>query len=172
MHTIDATAAKNRFGQLLEACARAPVAVQRHGRVVAYVVGPALMPAARPLEERLADRLRAAGAVYATLFGSVARGQARAESDIDVAVSFGRVMSADLRIAMTGIVAAEARRPVDLIDLESAAPLILARALAGKELVCDGATTRARMATRLSHSEDARLTAARAAKVSRAGLFK
>ena len=58
MDTIDATAAKNRFGHLLEACARAPVAVERHGRVVAYVVGPALMPAARPLEERLADCLR------------------------------------------------------------------------------------------------------------------
>src|SRR5471032_97018 len=117
--TFDATSAKNRFGQVLEAATRGPVAIERHGRVVAYVVAPKDFPSppAR-LEERLAARLRAAGAVYATVFGSVPRGAARPDSDIDVAVSFGKPMTSDLRMAVTGLVAEVAGRSVDLIDLE------------------------------------------------------
>ena len=171
METFDATSAKNNFGRLLEACARAPVAIERHGRVVAYVVGAGQMPATLPLEARIAQRLLAAGAVYATVFGSLASGRARPDSDIDVAASFGRPMGSSLRMAIMGLIADEARRPVDLIDLENAGALVLARALAGKEILCDAVATRARMATKLRHTEDARLTAARAAKAARAGLF-
>ena len=40
MKQNDATAAKNRFGRLLEAVASGPVAVTRHARVVAWVVAP------------------------------------------------------------------------------------------------------------------------------------
>ena len=73
MTRFDATSAKNRFGQLLEASAHAPVAIERHGRVVAYVVAPGDFHAPpRTLEDRLAGSLRAAGAVYVTLFGSLA----------------------------------------------------------------------------------------------------
>lgn len=169
---IDATSAKNRFGQLLEACARAPVAIERHGRVVAYVVAPGELPqAARTLEERLAGRLRAAGAAYAVLFGSVARGEARPESDVDVAVSFGKPMSADLRMAVTGLVAEAAGRSVDLVDLESADGLILARALGGREILCESAAARQRMIDRLRRSEDDRHNAAKAARTARATLF-
>ena len=175
MQTFDATTAKNQFGSLLDACVNAPVAIERHGRVVAYVLGAGLMPQAQAFDSslnvRLAQRLNAAGAVYATVFGSLARGAARADSDIDVAVSFGRPMSPDLRMALVGLIAHEARRPVDLVDLETAGPLILARALTGQELLCDTSATRARMATKLRHTEDARLTAARAARNARAGLF-
>jgi len=35
---IRATAAKQRFAELLEAAGRGPVAVERHGRIVAYVL--------------------------------------------------------------------------------------------------------------------------------------
>jgi len=172
MRTRDATAAKNRFGELLEDCARGPVAIERHGRVVAYVVGPAEFRAApQRVEDVLAARLRAAGAVYATVFGSVARGQARRDSDIDVAVSFGKRMSSDLRAAMIGIVAEASGRSVDLIDLETAEGLILSRALGGTEILCDGVQTRRRMAERLLRSEDARRSAAQAARIARAGLF-
>jgi predicted nucleotidyltransferase len=172
MKTFDATSAKNRFGQLLEACTHAPVAIERHGRIVAYVVAAKDFPAQpRTMEERLAGRLRAAGAVYATVFGSVARGEARVDSDIDFAVSFGKPMSSDLRMAVIGIVADVAGRGVDLIDLESAGGLILARALAGKEILCDGVATRQRMLTRVQRSEDDRISAAIAARASRAGLF-
>jgi predicted nucleotidyltransferase len=169
---FDATAAKNRFGQLLEACARAPVAIERHGRVVAYVVAPGEVSAQPPaLEERLAGLLRAAGAAYATVFGSLARGEARADSDIDVAVSFGRPMSSDLRMALTGIVADAAGRSVDLVDLEAAGGLIFARALGGREILCDSVATRQRMIARVRRSEDDRRSAALAARAARAGLF-
>lgn len=172
MKTFDATSAKNRFGQLLEACAHAPVAIERHGRVVAYVVGPrdfAAVP--QTMEDRLASRLRAAGATYATVFGSVARGQALPDSDIDVAVSFGKPMSSDLRLAVLGIVADVSGRGVDLIDLESADGLIRARALGGTEILCDSLATRQRMIAKVQRSEDDRLSAAMAARAARAGLF-
>ena len=172
MTRFDATAAKNRFGQLLEASARAPVAIERHGRVVAYVVAPGDFRAPpRTLEDRLSGCLRAAGAAYATLFGSLARGEAGPESDIDVAVSFGKPMSSDLRMAVTGIVADAAGRSVDLVDLESAGGLILARALGGREILCDSVATRQRMIARLRRSEDDRRSAAMAARAARAGLF-
>ena len=170
--TFDATAAKNRFGQLLEAAARGPVAIVRHGRVVAWVLAPRDYPSPpAPVGERLASRLRAAGAVYATLFGSVARGEARADSDVDVAVSFGKPMTGDLRMALTGLIAEVAGRSVDLIDLEKAEGLILARALGGTEILCDGVATRQRMATRLHRGEDDRRSAAQAVQLARKGLF-
>jgi predicted nucleotidyltransferase len=172
MKTFAATSAKNCFGQLLEACADAPVAIERHGRVVAYMVGPkdfAAVP--RTLEDRLARRLRAAGAVYATVFGSVARGQALPDSDIDVAVSFGKPMSSDLRVAVVGIVADVSGRSVDVIDLESADALIRARALGGTEILCEGTAIRQRMISKVRRSEDDRLSAGMAARAARAGLF-
>ena len=153
------------------------MAIERHGRVVAYVVAPGDYAAAPnqqrqpPLEERLAGRLRAAGAVYATLFGSLARGAARKDSDIDVAVSFGKPMTSDLRMAVTGLVAEVAERSVDLIDLEKAEGAILERALGGTEILCDDVATRHRMAVRLHRSEDDRRSAARAAHHARKGLF-
>jgi len=172
MKTFDATSAKNRFGQLLEACSHAPVAIERHGRVVGYLVAPKDFPAVpEPTEARLAGRLREAGAVYATVFGSVARGEARADSDIDVAVSFGKPMSPDLRMAIIGIVASVSGRSVDLIDLEVAGGLILARALGGREIYCVDVATRQRMIAKVQRSEDERLSAAIAVRAARAGLF-
>lgn len=175
--TFDATTAKNRFGQLLEASVHAPVAIERHGRVVAYVVSPAVyaaasLPSTQSLQAQLAARLRAAGARYATLFGSVARNEARADSDIDVAVSFGRPMSGDLRVAITGLVTEIAGRAVDLIDLESAKGLILERALGGSEILCEIPADRQRLLKRLQRSEDDRRSAAQAAKMARATLFE
>jgi len=170
--TYDATAAKNRFGQLLEACARGPVAIARHGRVVAWMVSPqALADAPRPLSEQLASRLRATGARYATLFGSLARDEARIDSDIDIAVSYGKPMSADLRVAVTGLVAEIAGRAVDLVDLEAVGGLVLERALGGTELLCEDPTDRQRMLQRLQRSEDDRRSAGRAASAARAALF-
>jgi predicted nucleotidyltransferase len=172
MKRFDATSAKNRFGQLLEACTHAPVAIERHGRVVAYVVGPRDFPAVlQSTEECLASRLRAAGATYATVFGSVARGQARPDSDMDVAVSFGKPMSSDLRMAVIGIVADVSGRSVDLIDLESAGGLILAQALGGTEILCDSVAVRQRMIAKVQRSEDDRRSAAMATRAARAGLF-
>lgn len=41
MKTIQATEAKNRFGQLLEEAQRAPVAIQKNGRDVAVLISKA-----------------------------------------------------------------------------------------------------------------------------------
>ncbi|MGP1680471.1 MAG: nucleotidyltransferase family protein, partial [Burkholderiales bacterium] len=105
------------------------------------------------------------------VFGSAARGEARADSDIDVAVSFGKPMSSDLRMAIIGIVAAVSGRSADLIDLEASGGLVLARALGGREIYCDDVATRQRMIAKVQRSEDERLSAAMAARAARAGLF-
>lgn len=172
MAVFNATAAKNRFGELLEASARGPVAIERHGRVVAYVVAPGHL-AAQPgtLEERLAHRLRAAGAAYAAVFGSVGRGEARADSDLDIAVSFGRPMSSDLRMAVTGIAADVAGRSIDLIDLEAVEGLILAQALGGKEILCNSPAMRQRMIAKVQRAQDDRISAAIASRAARTRLF-
>jgi len=173
MKKFDATTAKNRFGRLLETAAEGPTAITRHGRIVAYVVAPGDFAAApRELEARLAERLGAAGVRYATLFGSVARGTANRESDIDVAVSFGKPMSSDLRAALIGIVADVAGRAVDLIDLETARGLVLAQAMRGKEILCDEVATRQRLIAHLLRSEDDRRSVALAARTARAALFE
>jgi len=172
MKTVDATSAKNRFGELLEACVHAPVAIRRHGRIAAYLVAPQALPAAsEPMDARLAGRLREAGAAYVTVFGSVARGEARADSDIDIGVSFDEPMSSDLRMAMIGIIAAVTGRSVDLIDLEAAGGLVLSRALAGREIYCDDVATRQRMIAKLQRAEDEQLSAALAVRAARAKLF-
>ena len=171
--TIDATSAKNRFGDLIEACRAGPVAVRRHGRVVAYVVAPHEFGAGGgQLESRLAAALRAAGVRYATLFGSVARGGADAESDIDVAVSCGKPMNTAQRVALTGTIAEVAGRPVDLIDLETAGGLVFARAMQGRELVCAATGARQRLIGRLLRTDDDRRVSAIAARGARAGLFR
>jgi len=102
---------------------------------------------------------------------SLARGQARPDSDIDVAVSFGKPMSSDLRLAVIGIVADVSGRSVDLVDLEAAGGLIFARALGGTEILCDSAAARQRMIAKVQRSEDDRLSSAIAARAARAGLF-
>ncbi len=172
MKTFDSTTAKNRFGDLLAASTNGPVRIERHGRLVAYVVPPALFdPEPAELPERLAARLTSLGARYATLFGSLAKGAARPDSDIDIAVSFGKPMTADLRTAVIGLVADEAARPVDLIDLETAGGLVFMRAMAGSELVCDTQRTRARMLERLLVAEDDALSARAASRAVRSRLF-
>jgi predicted nucleotidyltransferase len=123
------------------------------------------------LEKTLANRLCAAGAVYATVFGSVARGEDRPDSDIDVAVSFGKPMTSRRKMEVMALVAEVSGRSVDLIDLEKADGLILARALGGREILCDSVATRERMAVRLMRSEDDRISLARAMRSVRKHLF-
>ena len=53
----------------------------------------------------------------------------RPDSDVDVAVAAAAPMDASLRLALTDDVAMATGRPVDLIDLHTAGPLVLTRAL-------------------------------------------
>jgi predicted nucleotidyltransferase len=124
-----------------------------------------------PLDEKLANRLSAAGAFYATVFGSAERGTERFDSDIDVAVSFGKTMSSKRKMTVVALIAGISGRSVDLIDLEKAEGLILAQALGGREILCDSVATRTRMAMRLIRFEDDRMSVARAMRSVRTGLF-
>jgi antitoxin (DNA-binding transcriptional repressor) of toxin-antitoxin stability system len=52
MNTVSATHLKNRLGEVLERAAFAPVAVERHGEVVAYLVSPRAFGAGSPAERK------------------------------------------------------------------------------------------------------------------------
>ena len=80
-------------------------------------------------------------------------------------------MSSDLRMAVIGIAAAVSGRSADVIDLEAVGGLVLARALGGREIYCDDVATRQRMIAKVQRSEDERLSAAKAVRAARAGLF-
>jgi predicted nucleotidyltransferase len=72
----------------------------------------------------------------AALFGSMARGTARPDSDIDFAVQADKELSADERIAITEAIALAFNRPVDLVDLRTAGqPLLDQIVSTGKQVV-------------------------------------
>ena len=66
----------------------------------------------------------------ALLFGSQARGTARAESDVDLAVSAGRPLSVAEITALIGDLGNATGRPVDLIDLATVGEPLLGQILA------------------------------------------
>ena len=61
----------------------------------------------------------------AALFGSMAQGTARPDSDIDVAVQASKALRTDERIAITEAIALAFNRPVDLVDLRTAGQPLL-----------------------------------------------
>jgi len=65
----------------------------------------------------------------AVLFGSVARGCERPDSDIDVAVAARRALTAAEKIALVEALALSTGRPIDLVDLRTAAEPLLGQVL-------------------------------------------
>ena len=61
----------------------------------------------------------------AVLFGSVALGQQRVDSDLDIAVAAGRPLTVDEKLAMISALAERTGRPVDLIDLSAVSEPLL-----------------------------------------------
>jgi predicted nucleotidyltransferase len=59
------------------------------------------------------------------LFGSLAKGRARPDSDLDLAVEALRPLTSDKKIAMIEALALACSRPVDLVDLKTAGQPIL-----------------------------------------------
>ncbi|MBK7424494.1 MAG: nucleotidyltransferase domain-containing protein [Propionivibrio sp.] len=55
--------------------------------------------------------------VLVVLFGSVASGKQRADSDLDIALSTGHPLTVDEKIALIGALAESTGRAIDLIDL-------------------------------------------------------
>lgn len=66
---------------------------------------------------------------FAILFGSVATGRQRAESDLDIAVAAEEVLTASEKIALITAFAASSGRPVDLIDLKVVSEPLLGQIL-------------------------------------------
>ncbi len=63
------------------------------------------------------------------LYGSIARGSARQDSDIDVAVLAPSSLSPDARLAMAAALSRALGRPADVLDLSTAHGTILAEVL-------------------------------------------
>lgn len=61
----------------------------------------------------------------AVLFGSVAAGRQRANSDLDIAVAAQQPLTPDEKIALMGALAERTGRAIDLIDLNTAAEPLL-----------------------------------------------
>lgn len=72
----------------------------------------------------------------AIVFGSVARGLARSDSDLDIAVQANHPLSADDKIRLIEDLALATGRPVDLIDLRTVgAPLLGEILREGKHII-------------------------------------
>lgn len=57
------------------------------------------------------------GIATVILFGSLARGTARPDSDLDIAVDIGRPLAMEEKIALIDALALSTGRPIDLVDL-------------------------------------------------------
>lgn len=79
MESVASVEAQSRFGELLERAQRAPIAVTRHGRTVAFVVAPHDMPGLT-----LTARREQASRWYAEFANASASEPAHALSDDDV----------------------------------------------------------------------------------------
>jgi uncharacterized protein len=67
----------------------------------------------------------------AIVFGSLARGEQRPESDLDIAIDLGAPMSPSQRLARIEALGALLGRPVDLVDLRDVGEPLLGQVLAG-----------------------------------------
>jgi predicted nucleotidyltransferase len=83
----------------------------------------------------------------AILFGSCAKGDATADSDLDLAVQADQPLDAELSIRLIGEIAEQLGRPVDLIDLRTAGEPLLGEVLKGRRLIGSD-TSYARLITR------------------------
>lgn len=72
----------------------------------------------------------------AVLFGSLAAGTARSDSDVDLAVAAAAPLSYEARMALIGDLAEQLGRPVDLIDLATVGEPLLGQILSrGRRLL-------------------------------------
>ena len=103
--------------------------------------------AAHPVANQLAGLFAVQGGIHlAYLFGSLARGTATNQSDVDVAISLSRRMTSDEKAQLIGDIGALLGRPVDLIDLETANGALLGRIFKEGIRVVDDAAVRERIA--------------------------
>lgn len=88
------------------------------------------------------------GIVFAAVFGSVAEGTQRPDSDLDVGVLADVPLTPRRRQRLIREMAQLAGRPVDLVDLHDAGPAVLLSALRGQRLVGRGGAANAALLAR------------------------
>ncbi|MGA7982404.1 MAG: nucleotidyltransferase domain-containing protein [Chromatiaceae bacterium] len=71
----------------------------------------------------------------AVLFGSLARGTQRDDSDVDIAVASERPLPSERRLRLLEALAISLGRPVDLVDLKTAGYFVMKQALIHGEIV-------------------------------------
>ena len=90
----------------------------------------------------------------AILFGSLAAGRGRPDSDLDLAVSATAPLTVDARIELIDELAAALGRPIDLIDLNQAhGPLLRQVLTTGRLMLCRNRTEYAELLRRLAYEE-------------------
>ena len=90
----------------------------------------------------------------AILFGSLARGDATGESDIDLALLSDAPISSSLKLELIELIGARFGRPVDIVDLYYAAEPILGQVFKGKRLLGDDATYASLLTKHLINTAD------------------
>ena len=86
----------------------------------------------------------------ACVFGSFAEGRQTPASDIGVAVASQEPIDPQRRLALNDAIAGAAGRPVDLVDLHRAGPLLLTQALTkGKRIVKRDSSVLARLLVKM-----------------------
>ena len=79
------------------------------------------------------------GIRLAILFGSLAAGRARADSDLDLAVDAGHRLTAGEKLALMNELSERTGRPVDLVDLHAVGEPLLGQILRhGKKMLGGG----------------------------------
>jgi predicted nucleotidyltransferase len=90
----------------------------------------------------------------AIVFGSMATGKQRADSDIDLAVLTASPMSSEFKMDLISLVAAELGRPVDVVDLWTAGEPILGEVFKGQRILGEDAVYATLLTRHLLDSAD------------------
>ncbi len=91
---------------------------------------------------------RHGGLELAFVFGSGARGIARADSDLDLAVQAAQALGPIEKMALIGDLAEATGRPVDLIDLHTVGEPLLGQILTHGQRILGSADTHGRLLSR------------------------
>ena len=99
--------------------------------------------------------VRETGIRLALIFGSLAKGRARSDSDVDVAVAADRPLDIGIKMRLIEQLAVLTGRPIDLVDLLVADGLILNQVLVeGRLLFCRDHALYARLMRRMIFNQE------------------